>query len=140
MLGSGEVNSMLTCTPLPFTNAIKQALTFSWQTSPHEPVFQCGASPTSPFSSMSVSSYFLTTIRSPDESAQRMVSSKSLTDLISAYIGPPTKARAVRGNIVTVDGGEGEAGGVCMGSKVYALGATGMRELDRKHIRSVWAR
>jgi hypothetical protein len=73
-----------------------------------------------------------------EESAQRKVASRSLVELISAYIGPPTDARAVRGDIVTVDGGEGPAGGVCLGSKVAALGANGLHYLSRADITAVW--
>jgi hypothetical protein len=73
-----------------------------------------------------------------DASAQRLVASQSMGELVSKHIGPPTDTRAVRGDIVTVDGGEGEALGVCLGSKVAALGANGLHYLSRSDITAVW--
>lgn len=73
-----------------------------------------------------------------EEGAQRLVARRSMAELVTAYIGEPVNARAVRGDIVTVDGGEGEALGVCLGSKVAALGANGLRYLSRADITGVW--
>lgn len=74
-----------------------------------------------------------------EDSAKRfLVSRGGLVEAVSSYIGQPSKERAVRGDVVSVDGGEGEALGICMGSKVICLGPTGLRHLPRSAILKAW--
>lgn len=71
-------------------------------------------------------------------SAKRFAARGDLVAAVTEYLGPPREGRAIRGDVVTVDGGEGEALGICMGSKVVCLGADGLRYLPRSSILKVW--
>jgi hypothetical protein len=62
----------------------------------------------------------------------------SLEAAVSRYLGDPSTDRAVRGDPVLIDGGEGYALGLCIGSKVVAMGPSGLRELPRSSILKVW--
>jgi hypothetical protein len=62
----------------------------------------------------------------------------SLAAAVSRYLGDPVPRRAVRGDAVLFDGGEGDAVGICMGAKVVAMGPTGLRYVPRSEIKAVW--
>lgn len=63
-----------------------------------------------------------------------------LCEAVSHHLGPPSNARAVRGDLVLFEGGEGDAVGVCIGSKVVAMGPNGLRYVHREaaNIKAVW--
>jgi hypothetical protein len=62
-----------------------------------------------------------------------------LEQAVTSFLGEPTSLRAVRGDVVLIDGGEGDALGICMGSQVVAMGPAGLRNVPRAEIRKVWA-
>jgi len=71
--------------------------------------------------------------------ALRYIASQGGLDAaVSHFLGSPTDQRAVRGSVVLIDGGEGEAVGVCVGAKVVAMGPNGLRYLPRSEIKRVW--
>jgi hypothetical protein len=57
---------------------------------------------------------------------------------VSRYMGGPTNQRATRGDVVLIDGGEGDALGICLGSNVVAMGPKGLRYVPRAEIKLVW--
>lgn len=61
-----------------------------------------------------------------------------LAEAVSRYMGDPTNQRATRGDVVLIDGGEGDALGICLGAKVVAMGPTGLRYVPRAEIKTVW--
>lgn len=62
-----------------------------------------------------------------------------LAGAVSRYMGDPSDKRAVRGDVVLIDGGEGDALGVCLGAKVVAMGPDGLRYVPRSEIKMVWS-
>ncbi len=64
--------------------------------------------------------------------------SGDLETAVSDYLGPSTKDRATRGDVVLVDGGLGDALGICTGKSVVCMGPKGLRELSRDEIKAVW--
>jgi hypothetical protein len=73
-----------------------------------------------------------------EEGPQRLLLQNGMVELVNQYLGPSQDGRAVRGDVVLVDGGDGQALGICMGSKVVALGANGLHYLSRDDITAVW--
>lgn len=74
-----------------------------------------------------------------EESALDFISQHGgLPGAVSVFLGHPTDARAARGDVVLIDGGEGLAVGICMGGHLLAMGPTGLRILERSEIRAVW--
>lgn len=71
-------------------------------------------------------------------SAKRFAARGDLASAVTEYLGQPVEGRAVRGDVVLVDGGEGAALGICLGSKVVAMGASGLRYLPRAEIKLRW--
>jgi hypothetical protein len=61
-----------------------------------------------------------------------------LAGAVSRYMGDPTNQRATRGDVVLIDGGEGDALGICLGSNVVAMGPKGLRYVPRAEIKLVW--
>jgi hypothetical protein len=57
---------------------------------------------------------------------------------VTAFLGDPVPQRAARGDVVLIDGGEGEALGICMGRDVVAVGESGLRAIPRKDALKVW--
>lgn len=61
-----------------------------------------------------------------------------LKQAASVYLGEPVGGRAVRGDPVLIDGGEGDALGICLGAQVVAMGKGGLRYVPRAEILAVW--
>jgi hypothetical protein len=62
-----------------------------------------------------------------------------MREAVSSVLGPPSDARAVRGDAVLVNDGAGsQALGICLGKDVVAMGPTGLRVLSRSDILAVW--
>jgi hypothetical protein len=61
-----------------------------------------------------------------------------LAGAVSRYLGDPSSERATRGDVVLIDGGEGDALGICLGAKVVAMGPEGVRYVPRAEIKMVW--
>lgn len=64
-----------------------------------------------------------------------------LEGAVSAILGASKAAdeyRAMRGDVVLIDGGLGDAVGICRGIDVLAMGPRGLQKLDRSEIRKVW--
>lgn len=62
-----------------------------------------------------------------------------LQDAVSSHLGEPAEGRALRGDAVMVDGGEGYAIGICTGSTVACLQQQGLIHLPRSEILARWA-
>lgn len=62
----------------------------------------------------------------------------SLSNTVSVFLGPPSNARATRGDVVLFDGGEGDAVGICTGPMIVGVGPDGLRSVPREEIRQVW--
>lgn len=63
--------------------------------------------------------------------------SGGLQSAVSSYLGEPAQGRATRGDVVLIDGGQGDAVGVSLGSKTIAMGPTGLMVL-RTAVKAVW--
>lgn len=61
-----------------------------------------------------------------------------LFETATHFLGEPTEERAVRGDAVGFDGGEGQALGICIGSTIVAMGKAGLMSLPRSAILKVW--
>ncbi len=61
-----------------------------------------------------------------------------MREAVSSILGPESDQRATRGDAVLVEAESGHALGICLGSKVVAMGPTGLRELPRSAILAVW--
>lgn len=64
--------------------------------------------------------------------------SGSLEAAVSRFLGEPIEAFANRGDAVLIDGGEGDAVGICVGLYVVAMGPEGLHRVPRSEIRKVW--
>lgn len=62
-----------------------------------------------------------------------------LQTAVSFHLGEPSEGRAQRGDAVMVDGGEGHAIGICVGSTVACLQQEGLIYLPRREILTRWA-
>jgi hypothetical protein len=62
-----------------------------------------------------------------------------MREAVSSVLGPASEGRAVRGDAVLVDTGDGQhALGICLGRAVVAMGPTGLKELPRSDVLAVW--
>lgn len=62
----------------------------------------------------------------------------SLAAAVSEFLGAPVEKRAVRGDVVLFEGGQGDAVGICLGSKIVGMGQAGIQSLGREAIKTVW--
>lgn len=62
----------------------------------------------------------------------------SLTAAVSSLLGEAGNGWARRGDVVLIDGGEGDAVGVCIGGEVVAMGPEGVRVVPGSEIKAVW--
>ena len=62
----------------------------------------------------------------------------SLQAVTTHYYGEPSSERPTRGDLVLVDGGLGDALGICVGGYVLCMGPDGLRKLPRSEIRACW--
>lgn len=76
---------------------------------------------------------------SDEASALALIASHGgLAEAVSAFLGPPVAERATRGDVALIEGGEGLAVGICIGSTVVAMGKTGLMSVPRSAILKVW--
>jgi hypothetical protein len=61
-----------------------------------------------------------------------------LHDAVVSRLGSPSQGRAVRGDVVLVDGEGGDALGICVGARVACLTTDGLCYVGRKHIKAFW--
>jgi len=74
-----------------------------------------------------------------ERSAMKLIASHGgLAGAVSAVLGEMQQVRAVRGDAVLIDGGDGDALGICLGPQVVAMGPSGLRMVPRSEIRGVW--
>lgn len=74
-----------------------------------------------------------------EESALALIARHgSLSAAVSHYLGPPSNERALRGDVVMFDGGQGDAVGIWDGRQIVAMGESGLRSLRRTEVRQVW--
>jgi hypothetical protein len=74
-----------------------------------------------------------------EASALRFIATHgSLQAAVSRYLGDASVGRAVRGDAVLIEGGEGDAVGICLGTQVVAMGPKGLRYVSRTEIKAVW--
>jgi hypothetical protein len=62
----------------------------------------------------------------------------SLEGAVSQFLGESVEEFANRGDAVLIDGGEGDAVGICIGLHVVAMGPQGLQKLPRTVIRKAW--
>lgn len=76
---------------------------------------------------------------SDERGALRMIADAgSLEAACSEFLGESCEDFASRGDAVLIDGGEGDAVGICIGMHVVAMGPQGLQKLARDVIRKVW--
>jgi hypothetical protein len=73
-----------------------------------------------------------------DEDGAQAVIGGDLSAAVSAFLGQPSELRAMRGDVVMVDGGDGFALGICLGQEIAGVGPDGLRLLPRGEILKVW--
>ena len=76
---------------------------------------------------------------SDERGALRMIADAgSLEAAASAFLGESCEDFASRGDAVLIDGGHGDAVGICIGMYVVAMGPQGLHRLSRDEIRKTW--
>lgn len=74
-----------------------------------------------------------------EPSALRLIAKHGgLAGAVIHFLGEPVEVYAGRGDVVLIDGGEGDALGICLGSHIIAMGPDGLRRVPRKEILKVW--
>jgi len=77
---------------------------------------------------------------SDEETALAYIASHgSLEAAVTSHLGDPSPGRALRGDVVMVDGGNGHALGICVGGTVAALTDKGPLFMPRSAIITRWA-
>ncbi len=74
-----------------------------------------------------------------EASAHQFIASfGDLQTTVSQVVGPVSSGRATRGDVVLVDGGQGDALGICMGGVVLVMTSAGIGEMPRSAVKAVW--